>query len=326
MTTVVVYSTNGYSQNMKQRSPHRVGLTYALSAYAVWGLFPLYFMALMPANPFEVVSFRVFFSLVFSALLVTITRGWSLLWVAIRNRRTVFMLGAAGILIFINWEIFILAVYQNKVIETSLGYFINPLITVALGVTIYRERLRNLQWMAVALGLIAVVVLTFAYGQLPWIALTLAFSFGLYGFVKKRVGNRVGAVAGLAIETAWVLPIAIIQMIIVTIFGGLSAFTLGPAHAVLMIASGAMTAIPLMLFASSTKRIPLTWIGLIQYFTPLSSFMLGIFVFHEQMSSSRWLGFMFIWLALVFLTVDIFRSTRRGRSRSTEAEATAIGG
>lgn len=311
---------------MTTRSPHRVGLTYALSAYAVWGLFPLYFMALMPANPFEVVSFRVIFSLVFSALLVSVTRGWRRLWAVVRTPRVMWWLCAAGILIFVNWEIFIVAVYQNKVIETSLGYFINPLITVALGVGIYRERLRPLQWMAVALGFVAVVVLTFAYGQLPWIALTLAFSFGLYGFVKKRVGNRVGAVAGLAIETAWVLPIAIIQMIVVSIFGGLSAFTLGPTHAILMICSGALTAIPLMLFASGTKRIPLTWIGLIQYFTPLSSFLLGIFVFHEAMSSSRWFGFAIIWLALVFLTIDIFISTARGRSRSTEAEATAIGG
>lgn len=301
-------------------------MTYAIGAYAVWGLFPLYFMALMPANPFEVVSFRVIFSLVFSALLVTITRGWSRLWSAMRNRRTMLMLGAAGILIFINWEIFIFAVYENKVIETSLGYFINPLITVALGVSVYRERLRLLQWIAVGLGLLAVVVLTIAYGQLPWVALTLAVSFGLYGFVKKRVGSSVGAVAGLAIETVWVMPIAVIQMIVVGIFGGLSAFSLGPMHATLMICSGALTAIPLMLFASGAKRIPLTWIGLMQYSTPISGFLLGIFVFHEAMSPSRWFGFSIIWAALVFLTVDIFVSTARGRTRSTEAEATAIGG
>ncbi len=311
---------------MKSRSLHRTGLTYALGAYALWGLFPLYFMALMPANPFEVVSYRVSFSLVFSAILVLVTRGWSKIISALRSPRVLFMLGASGFLILINWEVFILAVYQNKVIETSLGYFINPLITVALGVTIYRERLRIMQWMAVGLGLVAVVVLTFAYGQLPWIALTLAVSFGLYGFVKKRVGDRVGAVAGLAIETAWVLPVAIVQLILVGIFGGLSAFSLGPAHAILIVCSGVLTAIPLMLFAAGTKRIPLTWIGLIQYFTPLSSFLLGIFVFHEQMSASRWAGFMFIWAALVFLTVDIFRATGRGRSRSAEAEATAIGG
>lgn len=301
-------------------------MTYAIGAYAVWGLFPLYFMALMPANPFEVVSFRVIFSLVFSALLVTITRGWSRLWAAMRNRRTMLLLGAAGILIFINWEIFIFAVYENKVIETSLGYFINPLITVALGVSVYRERLRLMQWIAVGLGLLAVVVLTIAYGQLPWVALTLAVSFGLYGFVKKRVGSSVGAVAGLAIETVWVMPIAVIQMIVVGIFGGLSAFSLGPMHATLMICSGALTAIPLMLFASGAKRIPLTWIGLMQYSTPISGFLLGIFVFHEAMSPSRWVGFSIIWAALVFLTVDIFVSTARGRTQSTEAEATAIGG
>jgi chloramphenicol-sensitive protein RarD len=311
---------------MPNPSVQRVGLMYAFAAYAIWGLFPLYFMALMPANPFEVVSYRVLFSLVFSALLVSITGGWRKLVAVLRDRSSLLMLGAAGILIFINWEVFIVAVYQNKVIETSLGYFTNPLVTVALGVVFYRERLRALQWGAVGLGLLAVIVLTIAYGQLPWIALTLAFSFGLYGFFKKRVGGDVGAVAGLAIETAWVAPIAIVQLIVVASFGGLSALSLGPAHAALMMSSGAVTAIPLIFFAAGARRIPLTWIGLIQYFTPLSSFLLGIFVFGEAMSPSRWAGFGIIWLALVLLTVDVFRSTRRGRTASTEAEATAIGG
>ena len=311
---------------MTQRSPQRVGLSYAIGAYAVWGLFPLYFMALMPANPFEVVGYRVVFSLVFSALLITIMRLWSQVVAVFRNRRVLFGLAAAGILIFINWEVFILAVYENKVIETSLGYFINPLITVILGVTVFRERLRRLQWMAIALGGLAVVVLTVGYGSLPWMALTLAVSFGLYGMVKKRVGNRVGAVVGLAFETMWVLPLAVAQLVTVAVMGASSAFSLGPWHSTLIMFGGVLTAVPLMLFASGTKRIPLTWIGMMQYSTPLSSLLLGIFVFHEEMSVVRWIGFAIIWCALALLSVDVFKATRAGRSPSAEAEATAIGG
>lgn len=311
---------------MTSGSPQRVGLTYAIGAYAIWGLFPLYFAALMPANPFEVVGFRVIFSLVFSALLITILRLWPKVIAVLTNRRVLWGLAAAGILIFINWEIFILAVYQNKVIETSLGYFINPLITVILGVTVFRERLRRLQWMAIALGGVAVIVLTVGYGTLPWMALTLAVSFGLYGMVKKRVGNRVGAVVGLAFETMWVLPLALAQVVTVSLLGASSAFSLGPWHSTLIVFGGVLTAVPLMLFASGTKRIPLTWIGMMQYSTPLSSLVLGIFVFHEEMSPVRWIGFGIIWCALALLSADVFRATRAGRSPSAEAEATAIGG
>lgn len=303
----------------------RAGLLFAFGAYALWGMFPLYFAALMPANAYEVVSFRVIVSLVFASILITVLRQWGQIMDALRNPRVMLLLALAAVLIFINWEVFILAVYDNKVVETALGYFINPLITVALGVFFFGERLRSLQWIAVGLGIVAVIVLTIAYGQLPWIALTLAFSFGLYGLVKKKVGSHVGAIPGLAIETAWVLPVAIAQLVIVGVLGNLDVFSLGPLHATLLFGSGVVTALPLMLFASGTKRIPLSWIGLIQYFSPLASFLLGIFVFHEAMSTGRWIGFGIIWLAIVLLTVDVFRA-RRSRSRLLEAEETAIGG
>ncbi|MEN9752194.1 MAG: hypothetical protein RLZZ600_1241 [Actinomycetota bacterium] len=303
----------------------RAGLLYAIGAYAIWGLFPLYFAALMPANPFEIVSFRVIVSLLFACLLITLLRQWGQIWDALRNKRVVLLLALAAVLIFINWEVFILAVYANKVVETALGYFINPLLTVALGVFFFAEKLRTLQWVAVGLGLVSVVVLTVAYGQPPIIALTLAISFGLYGLVKKKVGADVGAIPGLAIETAWVLPIAVVQLIVVGVLGQLDVFTLGPTHAILTLGSGVVTALPLMLFASGTKRIPLSWVGLIQYFSPFASFLLGIFVFHEAMSTGRWIGFGIIWLAIVLLSIDVIVN-RRSRSRLLEAEETAIGG
>ena len=173
--------------------------------------------------------------------------------------------------------------------------------------------------------MVSVVVLTIAYGQPPVIALTLAFSFGLYGLVKKKVGSHVGAIPGLAIETAWVLPVAVVQLIVVGVLGQMDVFTLGGLHAALTIGSGVITALPLMLFASGTKRIPLSWVGLIQYFSPFASFLLGIFVFHEEMSTGRWIGFGIIWLAIVILSVDVLIN-RRSRSRTLEAEETAIGG
>lgn len=291
----------------------------------MWGMFPLYFAALMPANPFEIVSFRVIVSLAFACVLITVLRQWGQIRDALRNRRALLMLALAAVLIFINWEVFILAVYANKVVETALGYFINPLITVALGVFFFGEKLRVLQWSAVALGLISVVVLTVAYGQPPIIALTLAFSFGLYGLVKKKVGAHVGAIPGLAIETAWVLPVAIVQLVVVGCLGQLDVFTLGGLHAGLTLGSGVVTALPLMLFAAGTKRIPLSWIGLIQYFSPFASFLLGILVFHEAMSTGRWIGFGIIWLAIVVLSVDVLLH-RRLRSRLLEAEETSIAG
>ncbi len=308
-------------------SPNRTrsGLLFAVGAYAIWGMFPLYFALLMPANAYEVVSFRVIVSLIFACVLITVLRQWGQIRDALRNKRVVLLLALAAVLIFINWEVFILAVYANKVVETALGYFINPLLTVALGVFFFGEKLRALQWVAVGLGLVSVVVLTIAYGQPPIIALTLAVSFGLYGLVKKKVGPHVGAIPGLAIETAWVLPVAVVQLVVVGVLGQMDVFTLGPAHAILTIGSGVVTALPLMLFAAGTKRIPLSWVGLIQYFSPFASFLLGIFVFHEAMSTGRWIGFGIIWLATVLLSIDVIVN-RRSRSRLLEAEATAIGG
>ena len=291
----------------------RSGLLYGFGAYGMWGFFPLYFLMLLPASPFEIVAYRIIFSLLFCALLLTITRGWRKYVALLRQRRILFTLGLAGVLVYANWQIFIIAVVTGQVLESSLGYFINPIFTVILGVVVLKEKLRRLQWVAVGISFIAVLVLTISYGKLPWIALALAVSFGLYGLIKKRVGPRVDAISGLTMETMWVLPLAIVQLVIVGNLVGLSFVGFGAGHTLLLMSSGVLTALPLLLFAASARRLPLTVVGLIQYSTPLITFLLALFVLHEEMPSSRWAGFILIWVSLGILTVDMFRAARVSR-------------
>lgn len=291
----------------------RPGLLYAFGAYGMWGLFPLYFLTLLPASPFEIVSYRIIFSLIFCVLLLTITRGWRRYVALLRQRRILLTLALAGVLIYANWQIFIIAVVSGQVLESSLGYFINPIFTVVLGVTVLKERLRPLQWGAVGISFIAVLVITFSYGKVPWIALALTASFGLYGLIKKHIGPRVDPISGLTMETMWVLPVAIVQLIIVGNVVGLTFVGFGITHTLLLMSSGILTALPLLLFAASAKRLPLTAIGLIQYSTPVITFLLALFVLQEEMPSSRWVGFILIWVALAVLTIDMLKSARTAR-------------
>ncbi len=311
---------------MTPANPHqklsRPGLLYSFGAYGMWGLFPLYFLALLPASPFEIVAYRIIFSLLFCLLLLTVTRGWKKYVALLRQRRILLTLALAGVLIYANWQIFIIAVVSGQVLESSLGYFINPIFTVILGVTVLKEKLRPLQWVAVGISFVAVLVLTFSYGKLPWISLALAASFGLYGLIKKRVGPRVDAISGLTIETMWVLPIAVLQLIIVGNLVGLTFFGFGWGHTLLLMSSGVLTALPLLLFAAGAKRLPLTAIGLIQYSTPVFTFLLALFVLHEEMPGSRWAGFILIWVSLTVLTVDMVRSARTSRLARAASGAT----
>ncbi|MGN6128032.1 MAG: EamA family transporter RarD, partial [Humibacter sp.] len=189
------------------------GLGFGIAAYVLWGFLPIYFIALEPAGPFEIVAWRVIFSLVFCAIALAVTRAWRVFGAILRRPRIVLIMGVAGVLIYINWQTYVYAALSGQVVEASLGYFINPIVTIFLGVIILRERLRLIQWIAIGISIIAVVVLTVGYGQLPWIALVLAFSFGFYGLVKKQVGKDVDAVSGLTLETAWLTPVAVIQLI-----------------------------------------------------------------------------------------------------------------
>jgi chloramphenicol-sensitive protein RarD len=289
------------------------GVALAIAAYALWGFLPAYFLLLAPANAFEIVAWRVLFSLVFCAVLIAVTRGGRRLLALVRNRRVMLTLALAGILVLINWLVYVFAVLTDHVVEASLGYFTNPIVTVLLGVFVLRERLRLLQWISIGISAVAVLVLAINYGAFPWIALTLAFSFGLYGLIKKRVGGTVDALSGLTIETMWLAPIAVAQLIGVGLTTGLTIGSVSTGQTIAMVCVGAVTAVPLLLFAAAARRIPLTYIGLTQFLAPILQFLFGIFVAHEAMPLARWVGFAIVWVALVVLIVDMLRSSRADR-------------
>lgn len=287
------------------------GVLFGIGAYGLWGLLPLYFFVLMPAGAVEIVANRVVWSLIFCALLITVTGGWPVLVAALRNRSVFGSLALAAFLIAINWLTYTFGVTTNQAVETSLGYFINPLVSVLLGVFVLKEKLRPLQWAAVGIGFVAVGVLTYSYGKLPWIALTLAFSFGLYGFVKKRVGPKVDAVTSLSVETMVLAPFAAATMVVLATNGAATLTSQGAGHFWLLLASGVITAVPLLFFGASARRLPMTTIGLLQYFAPVLQFIVALVVFREAMTPERWIGFGVVWLALLVLTVDMLRNTRK---------------
>jgi chloramphenicol-sensitive protein RarD len=290
------------------------GLLFGIAAYALWGVLPLFFLLLRPASAVEIVAWRIVLSLIFCALLLTVTRGWPALVAIVRDRRTTVILGGAGALILVNWLVYVYATLTDHVVEAALGYFTNPIVTVLLGVFVLRERLRVLQWVAIGISAVAVLVLAINYGQFPFIALTLAFSFGLYGLVKKQVGGRVDAVSGLTIETAWLSVPAAVALIVLASSGVLTIGSENVLQTVAMLCAGIVTAVPLLFFAAAARRLPLTYLGLTQYIAPLLQFVIGVFVLQEAMPPARWLGFGLVWIALVILTIDMFRAQRTTRS------------
>lgn len=294
----------------------RVGGVYAFAAYFLWGFLPLYFLMLAPVGPWEIVVWRILFSLLFCAVLLTVTRTWGKLFAILRDRRLVFWTIIAGLLIYVNWQVFLIGILTGHVIEGSLGYFINPIVTVLLGVLVLGERLRPAQWVAIAVAVVAVLVIVVAYGSFPWIALTLAASFGLYGLVKKQIGPRVDAISGLTLESLWLTPIAIGQLIVVASTTGIVWGTQGAWHTALVPLAGVVTAVPLLLFAAGARRAPLTVIGLLQFAAPILQFFTGWWLLHEPMPLERWVGFGLVWLALVVLSVDSLRHARRSRAAS----------
>jgi chloramphenicol-sensitive protein RarD len=298
----------------------RTGISAGLGAYVLWGAFPLYFPLLEPAGGLEIVAHRVLWSLLAIAVLLTAARRWALVRAVVTDRRALGVLAVAAVLIAANWTIFVVAVNAGHVVETSLGYFINPLVSVLLGVVVFRERLRVLQWAAVAIAAVAVLVLTLDYGRPPWIALSLAASFGGYGVMKKLV--RVDAAPGLFVETALVAVPAAVFVAVLQARGQGSFAAHGAGHALLLASSGVATAVPLLLFAAATRRIPLSTVGLLQYVTPLMQLAIGVFVDHEPMPPARVAGFAVVWVALGVFTADSLR-TARGSARRRRA-ATAV--
>ncbi|KAD4060241.1 EamA family transporter RarD [Arthrobacter yangruifuii] len=289
------------------------GILFGVGAYGLWGLLPLYFMVLKPAGAVEIVANRVVWSLVFCAILLTVMRAWKPMLAAGRNPRTVGTLAGAALLIAVNWLTYSWAVLNEHAVEAALGYFINPLVSVLLGVLVLKEKLRPLQWAAMGVGFIAVLVLALAYGTVPWVALALAFSFGFYGLVKKGIGSRVDAVSSLSIETAVLTPIAVAVMIWLSVTGTATLASNGAGHFWLLVASGVITAVPLIFFGAAARRLPLSTVGLLQYLAPTLQFILALTVFKEAMPPERWAGFGLVWLALVMLTVDMIGGPRRNR-------------
>jgi len=299
------------------------GVAFSGGAYILWGLLPLYLVLLAPAGPYEIVAWRVVFSLVFCAILLALVRGWRRTAALLRDRRIVGWLALGAALLTVNWTAFVYAIATGQVVEASLGYFLNPIITVLLGVLFLRERLRPLQWAAIAVAAVAVGVLIAFHGAVPWIALALAFSFGFYGLVKNRTGGRVDAISGLAIETAILVPLAVVVLVLIAAGNALLAFgapglvfgTLGPWHALLMSLLGVATAVPLLLFAAGARRMPLSLVGLMQFFAPILQFVIGAWVLGEPMPFERWIGFAIVWVAVVLVVADAVPQIRAAQRR-----------
>ncbi len=287
------------------------GTLLAASAYLMWGLFPLYWPLLEPARAVEILAHRFVWSLLVVLALLAVRRSWSWIGVLRRDPRRVAMLVLASALIAVNWGVYIWGVNHGHVVETSLGYFINPLVTILLGVGLLGERLRPLQWAAVAVAAGAVVVLTVDYGRLPWIGLVLAFSFGGYGLIKKQAG--VDALPSLATETAAAFVPALAYLVVLEANGSGTFGHVSVAQSLLLAGTGIVTAIPLLCFGGAVIRVPLSTMGLLQYLTPTMQFAIGVLVRHEPMPASRLAGFALVWVALAMLTTDLLHARLRPR-------------
>lgn len=273
----------------------------------MWGAFPLYWPLLEPANPLEIVSHRAVWTLVFCLIVLAATKALKSTLVTLKRPTVAVKLFLSSLLISINWLVYIWATNNEHVVEASLGYYINPLIIIGFGVIFLKEKMRPLQWAAVSIATIGVLVLTFDYGRLPWIALALALSWGSYGLIKKQLG--LGALEGLAIET-FISSFFYLAYLIYIGNQGTGQFGQNWGLTLLLISAGAVTAIPLLLFNGSTNRLPFTTIGLLQYITPTLQFSIGVWVLNEDMPTARWIGFLIIWAALVTLAIDLIRSSR----------------
>jgi chloramphenicol-sensitive protein RarD len=288
-------------------SKNKLGLLFGVSAYSLWGAFPLYWPLLEPANALEIVSHRAVWTLVFCFIVLAATKALKSTLATLKRPKVAAKLFLTSVLISINWLVYIWATNNGHVVEASLGYYINPLIIIGFGVLLLKEKMRPLQWVAVSIASIGVLVLTIDYGRLPWIALTLAISWGSYGLIKKQLG--LGALEGLAIET-FISAFFYLGYLIYIGNQGTGQFGHSWGLTILLMSAGAVTAIPLLLFNGSTNRLPFTTIGLLQYITPTLQFSVGVWVRHEDMPTARWAGFLIIWVALTALAIDLIKSSR----------------
>jgi len=295
----------------RYRMDQRRGYAAGLAAYVIWGFFPVYFHALRPAGALEILAHRIVWSVLAVAALITVIRRWGAIRELARRPRTLGGISIAAALIAVNWCTYIYGVNSDHVIETSLGYFITPLISVLLGVLVFRERPSITQWVAIGVGAVAVAVITVDYGRLPWIALGLAVTFGLYGLVKKRLA--LPPTDGLLMEASTLLVPAVVYLGWLTA-AGRSTFTgVSATHTTLLVLAGVLTAGPLILFADAANRIPMTQLGILQYAAPILQLLCGLVIFHEPMPAAQLVGFVLVWIAIVIFTGDAIRRSRRTR-------------
>jgi chloramphenicol-sensitive protein RarD len=294
----------------------RKGLLLGVAAYLLWGAFPLYWPLLEPAGAIEILAHRILWSMLTMGLVVVVLRRSGRVRALARDRRMLALLVVSALSVTVNWATYIWGVNNDRVVETSLGYFINPLVTVLMGVFILGERLRRAQWVAMAIGLVAVLVLTWDYGRPPWVALALALSFGIYGLAKKTAG--VPAVEGLTFETMLIAPVAAVYVGWLATTGEADFGAHGAGHALLLTTTGIVTAIPLLCFGAAAIRVPLVTLGLLQYLAPILQFALGVFWLGEDMPAGRWAGFALVWVALVVFTTDALRHRRRQLALTVE--------
>lgn len=294
-------------------------MIYGLLAYLLWGLFPAFFPLLLPAGPLEILAHRIVWTAVIMAIVVTIRKGWREFRGV--DRATWIRVITAAIFIALNWLFYVITVNSGHVTEAALGYFINPLVSVLFGVVLFREQLRRLQVLSVLIAVAAVLFLAVLGGQPPILALTLAFTFGIYGAIKKKV--NMSAITSLTAETLVLLPIALGYLIWLESSGNGTFFNNGPSHAALLISAGLVTALPLLLFGYAAKAIPLSTVGMLQYITPTMQMLWAVVVVNEHMEQIRWVGFIIIWVAVTLYLWDILSQKRRARNRQNQPKGSA---
>ena len=298
---------------MTEARRRQEGTLAGFLAYLLWGAFPLYFATLRPAGPWEILAHRIVWTLLLCAIVLLLTRDLRWLLELARRPRRAAGVALAGMFIALNWGVYTYAVLSGHVTEAALGYFLNPLVTVALGVVVLRETLRRAQWVAVAIGGAAAVYLTIDYGRPPWISLVLAASFASYSLLKNRLGISLSPIRSLAGETLAILPVAVVVLVWLSVHGETTFLAHGGVHTLLMVSTGVATAVPLLLFAAAASRVPLSTIGLLQFLTPVLQLMTGVLLLGETVPASRWAGFAMVWLALAVLTWDMVTHVRRSR-------------
>ncbi|WP_405062322.1 EamA family transporter RarD [Kribbella sp. NBC_01505] len=299
----------------------RKGFIYGFVAYLMWGLFPIYWRLLDQSGAIELLAHRVVWSLLTIALLVAVLRKFGAVKELLRQPRKRWALMGAALLISVNWGTYIWGVINGHVVETSLGYFITPLFAVFLGVVVLKERLRPAQWVALAIAFVAVLGLAIENGRPPWIAILLTFSWGFYGLIKKKADA--GAIEGMAVESATVVPLALAAIVVLGAQGHSTVTHSGTGYFILVLLTGPLTAVPLLFFGAAATRTSLTTLGLLNYIAPILQFICGVTLFHEHMSPMRWAGFGLVWLALAIFTFDSLNRRRRTIALKRAALATS---